>query len=111
MSPLRTTCNYCGEVTHVAPTEIFLALHSGTPISGHYAYTCPQCLRTGVHAADPDVTAMLLAAGVRPVEVGAAPIRHPEAPPPGPGFTHDDVLGLHLLLDTDTWFDELLSLS
>ncbi len=111
MTPLRTTCTYCGEVTHVAPTEIFLALDAGTQITGEYAYTCPQCLRTGVHAADREATATLLAAGVRPVAVDEAHGRHPEAPPAGPPFTRDDVLSIHLLLNTETWFEQLLSLS
>lgn len=94
MTPLRTTCTYCGEVTHVAPTEIFLALDAGTQITG-----------------DREATATLLAAGVRPVAVDEAPGRHPEAPPAGPPFTRDDVLSIHLLLNTETWFEQLLSLS
>ncbi len=67
MTPLRATCPYCGQMTHVAPAEIILALHAGAGTTGDYAYTCPQCLRTGAHAADESVTATLLAAGVRPV--------------------------------------------
>jgi len=67
MSPLRAACPYCRQATHITPKEIILALHVGSATTGDYAYTCPQCLRIGVHPADEDVTAALLAAGVRPV--------------------------------------------
>ncbi len=46
--PVRTTCPYCGEITHLATTEIFLALHDGDGTTGDYAYTCPQFTRPGV---------------------------------------------------------------
>ncbi len=47
MTPvLRTTCPYCGEITHLAAAEIFLALHGGGDgTTGDYSYTCPQCTR------------------------------------------------------------------
>ena len=32
--PVRTTCPYCGEITHLATTEIFLALHDGDGTTG-----------------------------------------------------------------------------
>jgi predicted RNA-binding Zn-ribbon protein involved in translation (DUF1610 family) len=67
MTPVRTTCPYCGEITHLATTEIFLALHDGDAITGDYAYTCPQCTRTGVHPATRPAVAELLSAGVVPI--------------------------------------------
>jgi hypothetical protein len=65
--PVRTTCPYCGEITHLATTEIFLALHDGDGTTGDYAYTCPQCTRTGVHPATRTAVAELLSAGVVPI--------------------------------------------
>ena len=41
-------------------------------------------------------------------EAAAAP-GHPEAPPSGPPLTFDDLLDLHFLLDSDHWFDRILS--
>ncbi len=111
MSPLRATCPYCAQVTRLAPAEILLALHAGARTAGDYAYTCPQCLRIGVHAADQCAVATLLAAGVRPLQADAPPSRHPEAPPAGPPLTYDDVLSIHALLNTNSWFEHLLSLS
>jgi hypothetical protein len=65
--PVRTTCPYCGEITHLATTEIFLALHDGDGTTGDYSYTCPQCIRTGVHPATRTAVAELLSAGVVPI--------------------------------------------
>ena len=68
MTPIRMCCPYCSQVTHLAPGEIFLALDDDRGVTGDYAYTCPQCLRTGVHAAAQPAIAALLAAGVAPLE-------------------------------------------
>ncbi len=67
MTPVRTTCPYCGEITHLAAAEIFLALHGGDGTTGDYSYTCPQCTRTGVHPATRTAVAELLSAGVVPI--------------------------------------------
>ena len=67
MTPVRTTCPYCGEITHLAAAEIFLALHDGEGTTGDYSYTCPQCIRTGVHPATRTAVAELLSAGVVPI--------------------------------------------
>ena len=69
MSPVRTTCPYCGELTQMAPAEILLALTDLGGTTGDYAYTCPQCLRTAVHTADELTIATLLCAGVTPVRM------------------------------------------
>ena len=61
------SCPYCGEITHLATTEIFLALHDGDGTTGDYSYTCPQCTRTGVHPATRTAVAELLSAGVIPI--------------------------------------------
>ncbi len=47
MTPVRTSCPYCGEISHLATAEIFLALHDGDATTGDYSYTCPHCTRTG----------------------------------------------------------------
>ena len=67
MTPVRTTCPYCGEITHLAAAEIFLALRDGDGTTGDYSYTCPQCTRTGVHPATRTAVAELLSAGVVPI--------------------------------------------
>ena len=72
MTPVRTTCPYCGELTQMAPAEIVLAL-TADRATGDYAYTCPQCLRTGAHTADEITVASLLSAGVIPVPVDNPP--------------------------------------
>lgn len=67
MTPVRTTCPYCGQVTHMAAAEILLALHDGDGTTGDYSYTCPQCTRIGVHTATETAVAELLSSGVIPI--------------------------------------------
>ncbi len=67
MTPVRTTCPNCGEITQLATTEIF-ALHDGDGTTGDYSYTCPQCTRTGVHPATRTAVAEPLSAGIVPIE-------------------------------------------
>jgi hypothetical protein len=67
MTPVRTTCHYCGEITRLATTEIFLALHDGDGTTGDYSCTCPQRTRTGVRPATRTAVAELLSAGVVPI--------------------------------------------
>ena len=67
MTPARITCPYCGEITHLAAAEIFLALHDGDGTTGDYSYTCPQCTRTGWYPAAQTAVAELLSAGVVPI--------------------------------------------
>ena len=64
---MRTTCPYCGEITHLATTEIFLALHDGDATTGDDSYTCPQFTRTGWYPATRTAVAQPLSAGVVPI--------------------------------------------
>jgi hypothetical protein len=44
---VRTTCPCCGEITHLASTEIFRPLHDGDGSPATAPCTCPQRTRTG----------------------------------------------------------------
>jgi predicted RNA-binding Zn-ribbon protein involved in translation (DUF1610 family) len=115
---IRATCPMCGEVD-LRPDEV--VLHVVRDLDGEvsdlssYRFDCPDCAESVVKPADGRIADLLTTGGV-PIEEGDAQAArqrppHPEAPRPGPVLTHDDLLDLHLALETDDWFATLLTSS
>jgi predicted RNA-binding Zn-ribbon protein involved in translation (DUF1610 family) len=104
MTTIKTKCPTCGEV-NMGPAGISLEL----PIDadhGIYAFTCPECRSEVSKPASRKTVALLLAAGVEPVdqEEAEAPVlpSADRSPDPGaPAFTLDDVIGFHFQLGDD----------
>ena len=111
MTRIRATCPSCGEID-LRPNDIELEVVR-TPVGevaagSSYSFSCPTCSDTVTKPADERIASLLRSGGVVVIErTREARPRHPEAPPSGPRFTHDDLLDLHLLLETDDWFDQL----
>jgi predicted RNA-binding Zn-ribbon protein involved in translation (DUF1610 family) len=113
---IRASCPSCGEVD-LQPVDVTLRLvrrGDGNVAPGsNYRFSCPDCEQVVTKPAD-DRIAQLLTTGGVPVEhpepVEERPI-HPELPAGGPPLSHDDLLDLHLLLETDDWFDRLAAIT
>lgn len=113
---IRTSCPHCAVSIWLQPREVKLALEpSADAHAGRYAFLCPACSRIPVQKADGPLVRRLRAWGVEVVtgqfrSQPGTPPGHPEIAADGPALTHDDVLDLHTLLQTDGWFDELRDL-
>lgn len=123
MTRIRATCPVCGEVD-LRPADIELEIVrdvlTDVGEGSCYRFSCPTCEDLVTKPADERIARLLTSGGV-PVSDGqdtlthevAAPTLppHPEAPPAGPAFTHDDLLDLHQLLDDADWFRDLEALT
>lgn len=102
---VKTTCGRCGDV-ELSPAQLELRVCS-MPERSVYAFTCPSCRSEIVKpAADPRVVQLLSSVGVP--KVGWVIPKEVLERPEGPALTSDDLLDLHLLLDRNDWFDQLL---
>ncbi len=109
MTRIRATCPVCGEVD-LRPSDIELQIVrdvlAEVAEGSCYRFSCPTCTDLVTKPADERIARLLRTGGVLVVEPRPAPA-HPEAPPPGPRLTHDDLLDLHQLLGTADWFHGL----
>jgi len=81
--------------------------------AGTVAWTCDSCADLVTAKLDWRALLTLVTAGVTFLD-DAAPEAlppHPEHPEPGAPLTRDDLLALHELLASGTWFDQVLLLS
>lgn len=119
---IRVCCPDCGAVD-LTPAQIRLTVvqRPDEPVApdSHYTFLCPSCAERVDKPADERVARLLSSGGVAVEVVNAAGLHarhpaarphHPEDPPGGPPLDHDDLLDLHLLLDTDDWFERLQTL-
>ena len=118
MTRIRASCPGCGEVD-LQPDDVTLhvvrAPDGVVSDASSYRFSCPACEELVTKPADERIAQLLTTGGVAvEEEPGDAPAivdqrpPHPERMVPGPALTRDDLLDLHLVLATDTWFDELL---
>lgn len=104
MTTIKTKCPTCGEV-NMGPAGISLELPTDGD-HGIYGFTCPECFAEVSKPASRKTVALLLAAGVEPVELDEAQVRmlplQDRSPDPGaPVFTLDDLIGFHFLLEDE----------
>jgi hypothetical protein len=76
--------------------------------SSAYRFTCPGCEQTVHREASPRIVDLLVSAGA-PHELWKWPAELAEHRS-GPPLTHDDLLDLHVLLEDETWFQQLVAL-
>jgi len=105
MTTIKATCPGCGEVDLTAD-DILLRIGGGS-FPNSYGFSCPDCTEYVEKPADERIVRLLLSGGVEPLPAGS-PEPHPC--PGAPRFSHDDLLDLHALLDSDDWFTQLLTL-
>ncbi len=100
---IRATCPACGEV-ELTPPDVELRVCRVEERS-FYAFVCPECYRTVSKPADRRVVRLLTSGGVP-----AQPWDPPEEalePRSGPALTWDDLLDLHLELESPDWWMRL----
>ncbi len=103
MTWIEATCPTCGTV-ECAPADFELGVSSNST-SAYYAFTCPSCGDRVQKHAEQRVVELLIAEGVTVTtwEVPAEALEMHD----GPAISIDDVLDMHLLLETEDWFDRV----
>ncbi|MDQ1605370.1 MAG: hypothetical protein QOE01_3215 [Actinomycetota bacterium] len=109
MSRIALTCTACAAEVTVSSRHLMVRVDVGHSESGELLYTCLFCAATVVQQVDAASVAALVSAGVSYLALSEPIVGHPECPPCGPVFTHDDVLDLHTRLARTGWFDEMLT--
>jgi hypothetical protein len=103
MATIRASCPDCGDVE--LTTQDMTVRVCAEDNRGSYAFRCPTCTMTVSKSAEQRIVDLLVSSGVR-LEVWRLPAELRERPT-GLPFTHDDLLELHELLQTDDWFATL----
>jgi hypothetical protein len=106
MTTVRAQCPGCGDVQLHIDDLIVRVCHDDGP--GAYRFRCPRCEQTVQREASPRIVDLLVSAGA-PQETWRWPAELAELRT-GPPLTPDDLLDLHVLLEDDTWFDDLVAL-
>ncbi|HEY7106031.1 MAG TPA: hypothetical protein VH986_06495 [Acidimicrobiia bacterium] len=107
MTSVRAQCPACGDVKlQIQDLTVLVCADDATP--GSYRFRCPSCSETVQRAASARIVDLLVSAGA-PHELWRWPAELDEHPD-GPALTPDDLLDLHMLLNGDGWFDELVAL-
>ena len=107
MTTIRAVCPDCGEVT--LPSSAMEVQVCAQTQEGSYTFACPVCSHPVHRPADRRVVQILVSGGVK-VRIWELPAELFETHD-GPPISWDDVLDFHALLDTDAWFDRLISAS
>ena len=119
------TCQACG-LTSTAPVDALLVsvavddhrtttgllepvADAGVDSAGTVAWTCVGCADLTTAQLDWPALLTLVAAGATVLDDATddALPPHPEQAAAGAPFTRDDLLALHELLASDTWFDQV----
>lgn len=106
MTSIRASCPECGDV-QLTPSDLVVRVCADDN-RGAYSFQCPACGAAVAKEASPRIVELLVSTGVR-MDVWRLPAELQEHKP-GPAFSHDDVLDLHLLLQQDDWFQQLAAL-
>jgi hypothetical protein len=123
------TCQVCGLTSTVPIDALLVSLavgghQSGTGLpdsevdaatavdkAGTVAWTCDSCVDLVTTQLDWPALLTLVTAGATLLDDAASEALppHPEHPSSGSPLTRDDLLALHELLASDTWFDQVTS--
>jgi hypothetical protein len=96
---IRATCPACGEVEMPASAVTLRRFGDAGRVS--YDFVCPGCAALVTKPADERIAQLLTSGGVR-TERDDLPAEALE-PRDGPPLTYDDLLDLHLLLESPGW--------
>ena len=107
MTTVRAECPDCGDVS-LGIDDLTVRTATDGVTQAEYRFLCPSCGRQVTRAAGERIVDLLLSAGA-PSEVWTWPAELRERPG-GPPLTPDDLLDLHVLLERDRWFDDLVAL-
>ena len=107
MTTVPAQCPACGdEQLHIK--DLTVRVCSDEEVPSAYRFQCPGCERTVHREASPRIVDLLVSAGA-PHERWSWPAELAEHRS-GPPLTPDDLLDLHVLLEDDTWFQQLVAL-
>ena len=106
MTTIRASCPTCGDV-QLEPSDLLVRVCADDN-QGSYCFSCPECGYGVAKDASPRIVELLVSTGVR-MDVWRLPAELHEHKA-GPRLTPDDLLDLHLLLQDESWFDQLASL-
>ena len=107
MTTVRAQCPACGDVQlQIDDLTVRTCNEDDTPSA--YRFVCPGCAQTVEREASRRIVDLLVSAGA-PQELWTWPAELAEQRD-GPPLTPDDLLDLHVLLDDETWFDQLVAL-
>jgi hypothetical protein len=107
MTTVRAQCPACGDV-QLQIDDLTVRVCSDAETPSAYRFRCPECEQTVQREASPRIVDLLVSAGA-PHERWSWPAELAE-PRSGPPLTPDDLLDLHVLLEDDTWFQQLVAL-
>lgn len=113
MTTVSIECGRCEAVAEV-PTRSLL-LDVGEPdedkeVGGIVNWICAACADVISQPVPWSMLLLLLSAGALLLDESDDPlVPHPESPPDGPALSSDDVLDLHTVLESPTWFSDLES--
>lgn len=107
MTQFTLTCPHCSAELTLTARRLLVRVDSGTARSGEVLFTCLNCSGTQAVTIDVHTVATLLTAGVTYLSLSEPVFDHPEAPPPGPPLTRDDLLDLHAALQGETWVEDI----
>jgi predicted RNA-binding Zn-ribbon protein involved in translation (DUF1610 family) len=107
MTTVRAQCPDCGDVS-LEIADLTVRTYTDGVTRAEYRFPCPGCGRLVTRAASERIVDLLLSAGA-PCEEWTWPAELRDRPG-GPPLTPDDLLDLHVLLDDDGWFDDLVAL-
>ncbi|WP_205745774.1 hypothetical protein [Egibacter rhizosphaerae] len=105
MTTIKATCPHCGEVS-LTPADIDLRVDPGEPEDASYGFVCPDCAAAVRKPADQRIVRLLVSGGVEVRDPEPEPLEQRPAAPP---LTRDDLLDFHRLLESDDWFQQLLT--
>jgi hypothetical protein len=111
------TCQACGLTSTLAVDALLVSVASETSAAvvdspddaGTVAWACEGCTDLSTARLDWPALLTLVTAGATLLDdaTDEALPPHPEQPAAGAPLTRDDLLALHELLTTDTWFDQV----
>lgn len=107
MTTVRAQCPACGDV-QLTIDDLTVRVCSDDDTPSAYRFRCPGCEQTVQREASPRIVELLVSAGA-PHELWAWPAELAEVRS-GPPLTPDDLLDLHVLLEDDGWFEQLVAL-
>jgi predicted RNA-binding Zn-ribbon protein involved in translation (DUF1610 family) len=107
VTTVRAQCPECGDV-QLEIYQLTVLVCSDRDAESSYRFRCPDCAQTVTRAASPRIVDLLVSAGA-PHETWRWPAELAERRS-GPPLTPDDLLDLHVLLEDDSWFGQLVAL-